>query len=120
MSYDKKFRERALSLIETGETQEKVRKMLGLGSNTLTEWKKLKKETGSLENRTLERTHRKIDPEKLAADVKEYPDDFNRERAIRFGCSESGIEKALKKQKITRKKRVKDTKNAARKRERHI
>jgi transposase len=106
MSYDKKYRERVLAHVEAGKTQEEVRAMFGLGKNTITEWKKLREETGKLENRELERKHRKIDPEKLAEDVKAYPDDFNQERAVRFGCSESGIEKALKKAKITRKKRV--------------
>jgi len=80
--------------------------MFGLGKNTITEWKKLREETGTLENRKLERKQRKIDPEKLAEDVKSYPDDFSYERAARFGCSESGIEKALKKAEITRKKRA--------------
>ena len=106
MSYDKKYRERVLAHVEGGKTQEEVRAMFGLGKNTITEWKKLREETGRLENRELARKHRKIDPAKLADDVKTYPDAFNHERADRFGCSESGIAKALKKAKITRKKRV--------------
>jgi len=105
MSYDKKFRERVLSHVDGGKSQEEVRKMFGLGVNTITKWKKLRAETGKLENRELTRTHRKIDPAKLLADVKSYPDDFNRERAVRFGCSEDGMRKALKKLSITRKKR---------------
>ena len=105
MGYDKKFRERVLAHVDNGKTQEEVRKMFGLGKNTISEWKKLRAETGELSNRPLERTWRKIDPEKLQADVDEYPDDFNWERAIRFECSERGIEEALKRQKITRKKR---------------
>jgi transposase len=106
MSYDKKFRERVLAHVDAGETQEKVRKMFKLGANTITNWKKLREETGSLENRPLERTYRKIDPEKLLADVKEKPDDFDEERAERFKCSRSGIQSARKKQKITRKKKL--------------
>jgi transposase len=115
MSYDRKFRERVLGYVDAGKTQEEVRKMFGLGINTITEWKKLREETGSLENRPLERAHRKIDPEKLLADVKLYPDAFNRDRAVRFNCTESGIEKAMKKLKVTRKKRVSDTKSATKK-----
>ena len=120
MSYDKKFREIVLAHVASGKSQEEVRKMFGLGANTITEWKKLKEETGSLENRELERKHRKIDPKKLANDVKAHPDDFSHERAVRFGCSESGIDKALKKAKITRKKRVSGTKSEMRKNEHHI
>jgi hypothetical protein len=105
MSYDKKFRERVLALVDAGKTQEEVRAMFGIGVNTITEWKKLREETGSLENRPLERKWRKIEPELLRADVKENPDDFDEERAVRFGCSRGGIQSARKKHKITRKKR---------------
>ena len=105
MSYDKKFRERVLAHVDAGEKQEKVRKMFKLGANTITDWKKLRAETGSLGNRELKRSWRKIDPDKLKADVKERPDDFDEERAVRFGCSRRGIQHSRKKHKITRKKR---------------
>ena len=105
MGYDKKIREIVLSHVEAGKKQEEVRKMFNLGANTITQWKKLRKETGSLANRPLERNWRKIDPEKLRLDVKEKPDDFDEERAERFGCSRSGIRDARYKHKLTRKKR---------------
>jgi transposase len=105
MSYNKKFREKVLEHVEKGHSQESTRKLFGLGKNTIREWKKLKEETGKLENRELKRGFRKIDPEKLKADVKEHPDDFDIERAARLGCSRQGIESARKKHKITRKKR---------------
>ena len=105
MSYSVDLRERALALVDGGMSQEEVRKLLKLGINTITQWKKVRAETGSLENRPLERSWRKIDPEKLKADVSEYPDDFDWERAARFGCSRQGIESARKKHKITRKKK---------------
>ena len=104
MYYDKKYRERVLELVDEGMTQEKARQLFKLGKNTITEWKKLRAETGSLSNRPLERSWRKIDPEKLSEDVKEKPDDFDSERAARFGCSRRGIQHARKKLKITRKK----------------
>ena len=105
MGYDKKFRERVLAHVDAGKTQTEVRKMFNLGANTISQWKKLREETGSLGKRELKRSWRKIDPEKLLADVAERPDDFDIERAERFGCSRQGIESARKKQKITRKKR---------------
>jgi transposase len=58
MSYDKKFRERVLAQVDAGERQEEVRVMFGIGVNTITEWKKLREETGSLSNRPLERKWR--------------------------------------------------------------
>jgi len=105
MYYDKKFREVVLRHVDAGKKQEEVRKMFNLGANTITQWKKLRRETGSLSNRPLVRSWRKIDPEKLRADVKEKPDDFDSERAVRFGCSRRGIQHARKKLKITRKKK---------------
>jgi len=104
MSYDKRFREAVLRHVEAGHTQEETRKLFGLGVNTITQWKKLKEETGGLSNRPLVRGHKKIDPEKLHSDVDERPDDFNHERAERFNCNESAIRQAMKRLKITRKK----------------
>ena len=46
----------------------------------------------------------KIDLEQLAQDVMDYPDAFQRERAVRFNCSDRAISKALKRLKVTRKK----------------
>jgi transposase len=105
MSYSKDMRERVLTLVEAGKKQEEVRKVFGLGVNTITNWKKLRAETGSLCKRELKRRWRKIDPEKLRADVAESPDDFDEERAARFGVSRQGIQSARKKLKMTRKKR---------------
>ena len=77
MSYDKKYREGVLALIDSGKKQEEVRATLGLEVNTITKWKKLRAETGSVGDKPLRRKWRKIDPEKLQSDVSEYPDDFN-------------------------------------------
>ena len=53
----------------------------------------------------LHRGFRKIDPEKLKAYVEEHPDAYQSEMAEAFGCSESGIRDALRRNKITREKR---------------
>ena len=106
MSYDKKYRECVLAHIDAGKAQEEVRQMFGLGKNTITQWKKLREETGGLADREIKRRYRKIDPEKLRKDVSEHPDDFDEERAVRFGCSRTGIQSARYKNKITRKKKL--------------
>jgi transposase len=105
MSYSKDMRERALALVDGGMKQEEVRNLFVLGKNTLTQWKKLREETGSLAKRPFERSWRKIDPEKLRVDVRDHPDDFDEERAVRFGCSRTGIQSVRYKHKITRKKK---------------
>ena len=94
-----------LSHVDAGESKEKVRMKFKLGKNTVCQWETLREESVSLENRPLERSFRKIAPEKLIADEKAKPDDFDWERGVRFGCSGQGIESARKKHKITRKKR---------------
>ena len=104
MSYDKKFREAVLRHVDDGHSQSETRKLFKLGENTISQWIALREETGALDNRPLERNWRKIDPGKLRADVEERPDDFNDERALRFGCTGEAIRQALKKQKITVKK----------------
>ena len=47
----------------------------------------------------------KIDNDTLRADVEKYPDDYQYERAARFGCGASSIGDALKRLGITIKKR---------------
>jgi len=105
MCYEKKFRERVLAHVDAGKKQEDVRNLFGLGANTISQWKKLQKETGKLENRELKRKPKKIDPEKLKVDIAENPDDFDDERAVRFNCTGEAIRQVRKKHKLTRKKK---------------
>ena len=66
---------------------------------------------GGLEKDELHRNFRKINPKKLKAYVAEHPDAYQSEMAEAFGCSESGIRDALRRYKITRKKRRPATKS---------
>ena len=104
MSYSKDLRERALQAVRNGHTKAEVSRMFGLGENTLRDWERLEEETGSLENRPLDRSPYKIDREKLLTYYKEFPDSTNKETAIAFNCSVSGIRSAKAALKITRKK----------------
>ena len=113
MSYDKKYRERVLSHVDGGKSHSEVGKMFGLGANTITQWKKLREETGGLGNRKLERKHKKIDPKKLREYFAANPEAFDHEAAVEFGCTAQAIGKCRRKHKITVKKRVTDTPNDA-------
>ena len=113
MSYDKKFRECELSQVDAGKTQTEVRKMFGPGANTITQWKKMREETGALENRELKRKPKKVCPEKLREYIAGNPCAFEYETAVEFGCTTQAIGKCRRKHKITVKKRVSDTLNAA-------
>jgi len=104
MSYDKKYREKVLEYIDRGHTLKEAHEVFEVGTTTIKEWKRLKKETGKLENRPLNRKHRKICPDLLKAYISENPDSYLREIAEVFNCTDAAVFYALKRLKITRKK----------------
>jgi len=104
MSYDVKFRERALAYWADGHTKEQTAAAFGVGTSTLQTWKSQLKQTGKLEAKVRETPWRKIDPEKLRAYVAEHPDAYQHEIAAAFGVRLFAIQKALKRLNITRKK----------------
>ena len=111
MAYDEKYRKRAVEYRKEGNTLEETAKVFKIGTTTLKQWIKKYEETGEIKNKPLNRPHKKIDPVALEAYVEKYPDAYLEEIAKAFGCVESAIRKALKRQKITRKKRHSDSKN---------
>ena len=111
MAYPEKLRERALEAVRKGHSKAEVREMLGLGVNTLRNWENLEAETGSLKNRELNRTAYKIDRDKLLQWYCENPYSTNKETAIAFNCSVSGLRSAKKVLGITRKKTQFNTRN---------
>jgi transposase len=104
MAYPVKMRERALQVLRKGHSKKEVNAMFGLGINTLKTWEKLEQETGSLENRPLNRKPRKIDRDALRKYCEENPFATHREAAVFFNCEETGIRHAKKALGITRKK----------------
>ena len=115
MSYSRKYKERTIEYKQAGHTLEETHQIFKVSITTIREWEKQQKETGGFEKKKLDRSFRKIDPEKLKAYVAEHPDAYQREMAEAFGCSESGIRDALLRHKITRKKRQPATKSRRRK-----
>ena len=63
----------------------------------------------------LNRSFKKIDPEKLKAYIAEHPDDTQQEVATVFGCCNQAISQAYRRLGITRKKRHSVIKNRAKK-----
>ena len=104
MAYDKKFREQVIKYHEKGNSIKKTSEEFDVGTTTIKEWKKLKKESGSLEKRPLNRTFKKIDPIELKKYIAENPDSFLKEIAKHFKCKPSSVFIALKRLGITRKK----------------
>ena len=111
MAYPTQLRERALSAVRNGRSKAEVSEMLGLGINTLKAWEDLEAETGSLKNRELNRTAYKIDREQLLQWYRKNPYSTDKEAAIAFDCSISGIRSAKKILGITRKKTPLNTVN---------
>ena len=104
MSYSVDLRKKVLKY-RAAHTLEKTSETFDISVSAIRDWEKLQKEQGSLEPKELKRNGRKIKKGELEADVEKYPDDFNWERAKRFKCTEEAIRKAMKRHKLTRKKR---------------
>jgi transposase len=119
MAYSKDLRERALAAVRKGYSKTEVNRMFWLGINTLKTWEKLEAETGSLENRPLNRFAYKINREELLEWYKLNPFSTNQETAIAFNCSVSGIRSAKQVLGITRKKRQYSTQNGMSKNEKN-
>jgi len=104
MSYSEDFRKRVLDYSNTSTLLETAQ-IFKIAVRTICNWKKLQKQTGSLENRPLNRKPRKLDYGKLIEYMKIHPDAYMREVAAKFNVSESAISDALKRLGFTLKKR---------------
>jgi len=104
MSYDKKYRLRALEYWADGHTKKQTATAFQVGTTTLSKWKSQLNETGALEPKKRRETWRKIDPEKLRSYVVEHPDAYLKEIAQAFDCSDVAVLKAMRRLNITRKK----------------
>jgi len=115
MAYEKRYRERVIEYRQEGNTLEETRDVFKVSISTIRKWEIQLKEKGHLEKKELNRTHKKIDPQKLEQYIEEHPDAYLGEIAKVFNCSDTAVSKALKKLKITRKKKRQPTKSRIRK-----
>jgi transposase len=121
MSKSVDFRKRAIEYYkDEGHTIRDTAKVFGVGKTTIENWVALLAETGNLENRPLNRTYKKIDPEKLKTYVAEHNDDTLGEIAEYFGCSIHAVDQALRKHKITYKKKRRSTLSETRRNESNL
>ncbi|WP_237387835.1 IS630 transposase-related protein [Xenorhabdus sp. Sc-CR9] len=103
MGYSLDFRKRVLAYKDKHSlTFEQTRDHFEVSIRTLFRWgNKIEPCT------TRDKPPTKISDETLIADVRDYPDDYQWERAKRLGVSQSAIHYALKRLKITFKKNAK-------------
>ena len=104
MSYDIKFRQRAIEYWAEGHSQRATAAVFKVNPGTLQKWKTQMAKSGSLTPKKRRETWRKIEPEKLAEYVSQHPDAYLKEIAEAFNCTDVAILMALRRLKITRKK----------------
>lgn len=111
MSYDIKFRKRAIEYLKEGHTYRETSKVFGISPNTLLTWVRKLKKTGDLQDPKRNASPRKIDPVELGKYLSEHPDAYQSEIAEHFNCKQPSVSLFLKKSGYTRKKRPNVTKN---------
>ena len=99
MTYSLDFRRQVLKSIDDGMTYVQAAEFYSLSPTTIQNWKR------RVHSKTTRQTKPyKIPDNVLLNDVKEYPDDYQYERARRLNCSKTGIYHALKCLGISQKK----------------
>ncbi len=110
MAYSIDFRKRAIEYFDEGHTEKELYDAFKIRATNVRRWRKLLETNGSLKPQYRETRRRKIDPEKLKQAIERKPDSTLPELAKQFNCSKQSIDVALKRLKITRKKRRLPTK----------
>jgi len=106
MAYSVDLRMKAVKhYLGSGHTFAETGKIFNVGATTVRSWVVQYEETGDVSNKPLNRKPKKLDPDKLRTYVKEHPDDTQQEIADAFGCTNQAVSKALRRLKITRKKK---------------
>ena len=103
--YSQDLRERVIAFIEEGGKKLEASRLFKVSRPAIDRWLSWKKDTGTLKTPPLApRRWRKIDPIALQAYIDSYPDESLENYAQHFQASPTGIWRALKRLKMTRKK----------------
>jgi transposase len=113
MSYSIDLRARVVNYIENGGGKAEAARLFNVSRVTVYKWLKKKEVSGVLKDDPPKRGWKKINPEALAEYVKNNPDQTLAEYANHFKVKISSTWLALKKLKITRKKRPCSTRKGA-------
>jgi transposase len=105
MAYSEDFRKRALEYLDNGHTYKELYEAFKIYPSEIAKWRKLLSETGALKPQYPKTRPRKIDKTELEKALEEKPDLYLSELGKKFGCSKQAVFCALKRMKITRKKR---------------
>jgi transposase len=105
MAYSVDLRSRVIEYMKEGHTKEETSLIFRVGTSTIQRWLALLSETGSLEKRPLDRSPSIFESEKLNAYIEKNPNALLKDVAEHFGGSVTGAFYALKREKITYKKK---------------
>jgi len=104
MSYDEKFRKRAIEYHEKGHSTRQTAETFGISPNTLNTWLKQYRASGEL-GRKYRNYKTSINEDELLAYLETNPGAYQSEIGDHFGCHQSSVCRTFKRFKITRKKR---------------
>ena len=97
MGYSKDFKDKVIEIMIRDEMSvRKAAQHFNICIQTIQNWKK------STTNKPIPGRPAKISREQILKDVEQYPDDYQYERAARFGCGTSTIGDALKRLNIVK------------------
>ena len=109
MSHSTDLRERVLGFIAEGGLIKDVCKVFVVSRSSVQRWRKKQKETGGLSSKTRDSSPYKYTNEALRSYVTAHPDAYLSEIVTYFNVTSACISIALKRLKITRKKRPRST-----------
>ena len=105
MSYSVDFREFVVKKVSDGMPKSEAIQFFNIGRDTLYRWLRKHTKTGSLvDKKRKDYKPKKIDSERLLAEIEKTPDATLEELSQQFFCSQVAVWKRLKKLGITRKK----------------
>ena len=120
MAYGEDFRKRAMAMLAEGKSATAVCRLLGVGYVTLHRWKKRQAEGSLAAAYPKRRKAYKINEEALKSYVAAHPDAYAEEIATAIGSRPGTVASALKRLKITRKKKRLSTESRTKKSEKII
>ena len=99
MSYSIDLRKRVVAHVSQGGSKAEASRIFGVGRPTIYRWLSM----SDLTPRPAKTRRRKLDKERLAKHVQAHPDRLLRERATEFGVTPSGMWRALRRMRISKK-----------------
>lgn len=114
MAYSIDFRRRAIEYMDEGHTVKELYEAFKIYPSSVSRWRELLERTGTLNPEYRETRKRKIDLNELERAIERKPDATLSELARLFDCTKQAIDAALKRLKITYKKKLLHTRKEER------